>query len=114
MVEVAVGLSVLALAGALFAVTRTTPARVLASSRECADSVAKIEAEWREERVRLASFLEELGNVAEQIERRRRQVSAAASRLGQNGAGSEPDLSRSSPEEVRAYYTGLARQRGLM
>jgi len=110
---VAAGLALLALAGAGWAVTRTAPARLTRTVRECTELVAELESAWRTERASLVAWLEEAQAVLDSVERKRRQVTGAAGRLA-NAVPQEPDLTNSSPEQIRDYFTRVARTRGLL
>lgn len=107
------GVSLLALACAAWAVTRTAPARLSKTVHECSQLVAEIEAAWRKERAHLIEWLEGAQGVLESVERKRRQTAGAASRLDRANGG-EPDLANATPEQIRDHYTRVARQRGLL
>ena len=106
--------SLLALAGALWSVTRTAPARLSKQVAECVDLVGTLEAAWRKERAATIEWLEEAQGVLESVERKRRQVSGAASRLNAANGTGEPDLTNATPEQIRDHYTRVARARGLL
>lgn len=110
----AVALSLLALACAAWAVSRTAPARLSKTVAECTELVAEIEAKWRTERASLVAWLEEAQGVLDSVERKRRQTSGAASRLNAAGPPEEPDLTNATPEQIRDHFTRIARSRGLM
>jgi len=108
-----VALSLLALAGAAWSVTRTAPARLLRTVAECAEQTAAIEAAWRTERAQLIAWLEEAQGVLDSVERKRRQVSGAASRLAAGNGSTEPDPV-ANPEAYREHFMRMARSRGLL
>lgn len=109
----ALAVGVLALAGAAWALSRSAPARLKSDVAECVSVVNGIEATWRKERAALAEYLEEIQRVLDSVERKRRQVSSAASRLDRANGG-EPELAQMSPEQMREHFTRVARQRGLL
>lgn len=114
--EWSLAVSLLALAGALWAVTRSAPARLGKTVKECAELCASIEAAWRKERASLIEWLETAEGVLESVERKRRQTSGAASRLNAANGGqpAEPDFNSATPEQIRDHFTRVARQRGLL
>ncbi len=116
MIEVAIGLSLLALGGTLVSLFRSAPARLLRDARGALEAADHIEGEWHAERVRLATFKAEMEALAEAVERKRKQVASAEGRLkaGNANGGGEPDLSQMTTEEVRAHYTKVAQSRGWM
>jgi len=117
MIEAAIALSVLALAGTVASLVRSAPARVLRDAREAREIAESIESDWHAERVRLATFKAEVSALSEGVEKKRRQVAAAESRAnarqGTPGNGG-PDLAGASSDEIRAYWTSVARERGWL
>ena len=113
MMEAALVLSVLAFAGTGAALFRSAPARLLRDAREAVDAVGSLEAEWDALKVRNVTFQTEIEGLLESIEKKRRQVSAAASR-DRSGAGAEQDLSRMTADQLSLHYTNMARERGLL
>ena len=116
MLEAALALSLLALAGTVTALVRSAPARLLRDAREARDCADHVESEWHAERVRLTSFKAEVGATLEGVERKRKQIAAAESRFRQgvpnaNGGDLQPGA---SSDEIRAHWTQVARERGWL
>lgn len=101
------------LACSVWAVTRSVPSRTQAAVREIGEAVQGIEAAWRTERAHLASYLEQVEGLLESVERKRKSTAASASKLA-GGNGEEPSFANSTPEQIRDYFTRVARSRGLL